>query len=105
LKDTVRGLLEPHTDADGIFEGWRKYSDSITSNHELYLYWKEVCQLKERQCLYIEKKSQLISLLNIAPKKVCVKVSQVVIQEVLVSAALQVFHNRMLKITLCNRTT
>jgi hypothetical protein len=56
------------------------------------VYWKEVCLLIERQCLYIEKKSPLFSFLNSAPKEICFAVSPVVIQEMEVSTALQVFH-------------
>ncbi|EFX76657.1 hypothetical protein DAPPUDRAFT_322199 [Daphnia pulex] len=78
----VRGLLESCTDADGFFTRWRRCSDTITSNHELYVYWKEVCLLIERQCLYIEKKSPLFSFLNSAPKEICFAVSPIVIQEV-----------------------
>ncbi|EFX67043.1 hypothetical protein DAPPUDRAFT_331467 [Daphnia pulex] len=52
------------------------------------VYWNHIQMLPEflnagekRQSLYIEKKSQqLVSLLNTAPKKECVKVSQVVSQ-------------------------
>ncbi|EFX77361.1 hypothetical protein DAPPUDRAFT_106229 [Daphnia pulex] len=82
LRYSVRGLLQPCTDTNGFFTRWRRCSDTITSNHELYMYWKEVCLLIERQCLYIEKKSPLFSFLNSAPKEICFVVSPVVIQEV-----------------------
>jgi hypothetical protein len=61
------------------------------------MYWKEVCELIERQTHYIEKNVQLISLLNAVPKEVCGAISQVIILEVQVklinSSALQVFHH------------
>ncbi len=61
------------------------------------MYWKEVCELIERQTHYIEKKVQLISLLNAVPKEVCGAIFQVIILEVQVklinSSALQVFHH------------
>jgi hypothetical protein len=75
-------LLEPNIDADATLERWKKCRDTINSNHKLYLYWKEVCDVFERQAHYIEKKSQLISLLNAAPKEVCDAISQVIILEV-----------------------
>ncbi|EFX65933.1 hypothetical protein DAPPUDRAFT_332698 [Daphnia pulex] len=80
--DQVRGLPDLCTDADELFIRWRMCSDNITCNHDLYVFWKDVCMLIERQCLYIEQKATFFTLLNSGKKEICFVLSPVLIQEV-----------------------
>lgn len=84
-------MTDPCAAADELFIRWRKCSDNINQNHDLYVFWRDACVVIERQTVHIEQKAELFPLLSSGEKERCSALSNSLIQEFEVSTALKVF--------------